>query len=141
MDRNSKIEVTHTLLQNLSEKLDVYIEKDEKRFDEFSQFRLESSKHLSEVAVILDDIKKKVDMAVNTTIPAMKENQSRTESTLKTYGWLLKAIIGATIIASLGGVVGGVNSCYSATAMAESSHVSIESSDADLYEDIDGQDN
>jgi len=127
---------THTLLRGLTEKVEKYVDVDDARHDELVEFRLESSKHLSSVATIVQDIKKEVDCAVNKDIPELQKKQAGHAATLNIHSWFMRAVIGVTLLAVLGGTVTTLATCELSQAKAESAGFLIE--DAGLVDsDID----
>jgi hypothetical protein len=102
---------THTLLKGLTEKVDQYIQGDDIRHKELVEFRIESSKNLVSAAEILKDLKKEHDNLVNTTIPQIQTEQAGQKATLNIHTWLIRAIVGATLLAVLGGTVTSLATC------------------------------
>jgi hypothetical protein len=129
--RVSQIE-THTLIRNLTDKVDKYVESDDIRHRDLVEFRVEASKNLASVAAIVQDIKKEVDTAVKTDIPKLQQDVSGHGAKINSHSWLLRAVIGATLIAVLGTTVTGLTTCNTRDAEAVIIHESNdEVSDAD----------
>jgi hypothetical protein len=118
---------THTVVERLSDEMQKYMEVDEARYQDLNSSRLEMAKLLAEVASTLRNVKVEHDKVMNESIPRIGERVAKVESDQKTHGWFIRGLMALTIIASLGGLIGGVNSCQSNPVLAETS--SIESSD------------
>jgi hypothetical protein len=116
---------THTLVEVLSNKIDQFIKEDINRQKDLVQFRIESSNNLIKAATIIKDIKKEVDTAVNTSIPALQEKNASTEATLKIHTWLLRALIGITVIAAFGGIISGLTNCNSYFSSPEAAKIEL----------------
>jgi len=102
---------THTLVKVLADKVNKYIEADDLRHQEFVDFRLESSKHLAKVATIVQDIKKEVNDTVNVVIPKIQQEQATHSAQLRNHSWLIRAVVGTTLLAVLGGTVTSLATC------------------------------
>ena len=115
---------THTLLEAVADKVDSYIQSDDERHRELMEFRVESSRHLAEVAAIVGDLKKDVNRARDDQIPSLQKKQAETDGVLKTHSWLIKAVVTATIMVVLSGLVTTLLTCEpQAEASAEESVV------------------
>ncbi len=112
---------TNTLLRSLADKLDPHVEKDDERHRELMEFRVKSSAHLAEVATILAEVKKRVDTITETDIPTLQQARAGTEATLKIHTWIIRAIVGVTLLAVLGGTVTSLATCDVSSASASSS--------------------
>jgi hypothetical protein len=115
---------TQSLIRGLTDKVDKYIQADNARHDDLVGFRIEASKHLAEVATIVKDIKKDVDRTVDEAIPSLQREQASQKATLKNHSWLIRAIVGVTLLAVLGGAFGTLATCSKDAADSESVAIS-----------------
>lgn len=102
---------TQTLIKSLAKRVDKYIINDDARHRDLLEFRLESSKHLATVTTIVKEMKREVDCAVDQSIPTLQKEQASQKATLKTHSWLIRAIVGVTLLAVLGGAVTTLTTC------------------------------
>lgn len=102
---------THTLLKGVTEKLKKYIEGNDARHEDLIKFQVESSRNLASVAAIVQDMKKDIDRVVCTELPTLQKEQASQKATVKSHGWLIKAIVGVTLLAVLGGTVTTLATC------------------------------
>jgi hypothetical protein len=103
---------TCTAVENLAEKVSDYINLDEARYEELIHARLRSTELLAEVTTQLKELKTNVD-GFHSKCP---NNSMITEvyslgGQLRTQGWFVKGVLGVTIIALFGSLVGSLNSC------------------------------
>lgn len=103
--------ITKDAADSLSSRLDSYIEMDAERHRNLEEFRVQSSALLAETAAILKEVRCEVN-SLKEECPKRIERIAKLESSQKSTTWLIRAIMGVTVLASLGGVIGGVNSCY-----------------------------
>jgi hypothetical protein len=104
---------TYTLIGVLKEKLDKHLENDDDRYQDLLEFKLQSSKHFSEISIIIKDLKSNIDKVTSESIPNLDSKQCAIDSTVKAHGWLLKSIIGITVLAVLGGTITSLSTCNS----------------------------
>lgn len=123
---------TQTLVKGLAEKVEKYIDVDEFRHQELIEFRVEASKHLASAATILQDIKTEVDCVVNVNIPELQKEQAGQKATVKIHGWLIKAIVGVTLLAVLGGTVTTLATCEQSATANPSEEASLVDIDREL---------
>ena len=102
---------THTLLTTLTEKVDRYVVGDDARHKEILTYRLESTKALAEVVAIVHDMKRDVDRTTCIDIPTLQREQASQKATLNNHSWLLRAVIGVTLLAVLGSGVTTLATC------------------------------
>ncbi len=114
---------THTMIRNLTDVVDKYIKGDDLRHRDLFEYRVESSKHLASIAAIVQDMKKDVDTAVNTHIPDLQQKVSGNEAKISSHSWLLRAVVGATLIAMLGTTITGLATCNFRNPSAEATFI------------------
>jgi len=121
----------NTLLEGLDSRVSGYFEVDEERFRDLNNSRIEFSKHLAEVATVVKDLKVSHDCVVKKDIPELQKDVSGHKKKIESHSWLLRAVVGATIIASLGGLFGGLSNCTSSNAIASEGDQVVGIADAD----------
>jgi len=93
-------------VEELTKKIDTYIENDIKRYEKLLDLRAADSQILGRVMSSIDSL---CDWANETK--QLTKDVSANKSTLKVYGWLIKTIAGFLVFAGLGGGVAGITSC------------------------------
>jgi hypothetical protein len=109
----------HTLLNSLKEKLDDYISEDDQRHKELVTFRSKSTEKLSEVSFAVKNLQDVFDKTISSEIPKLSSKQATHDGILKTHSWLLKAVIGVSVLSILGGTITSFSTCYSNSASAD----------------------
>jgi len=102
---------THTIVKNLAEQVNKYIITDDQRHRDLIDFRIASSKNLAEVATIVQDMKKELDIAVNSSIPCLQKETEANKTTLGLHTWFIRAILSVTFLTILGGTVTSLAHC------------------------------
>lgn len=133
---------THILLRGLTEKVEKYIDSDDVRHQELVEFRVKVSENLASAAVIIQDMKKDLDRTVATDIPALQKEQACQKATLGAHTWLIRAMVGVTLLAVLGGTVTTLATCEVGQGRAEAAPLSVASEPVDsglADADVDGE--
>lgn len=109
---------THAVVERLSDEVQQYIEVDQTWHRDLDSSHLETVKLLAEVASTLKDVKVGHDKLASEVVPNLGNKVASLESSRRTHGWFIKSLMALTVIASLGGLIGGVNSCQTGAANA-----------------------
>lgn len=100
---------TYSAVSSLTERITSFVEMEEGRFNDLNDSRLRQAELMSGMCATLREMKEKVD---SSSQKCPNKEVVETVATVKTQTWLMKAIVGVTIIAAIGGLFGTVNSCY-----------------------------
>ena len=102
---------THAIVKNLSEQINKYVIADDQRHRDLTEFRIASSKNLAEVATIVQDMKKELDITVNTSVPCLQKEIEANKTAVGLHTWFIRSILGVTFLAVLGGAVTSLAHC------------------------------
>jgi len=109
---------THTLVEQLSKKVDGMISTEDDRYHEFNDSRLKSAETVAAAKAVVDSMRERYEeSATHCPNIAVKETIAK----VKTQDWMMKAIFSATIIAFITAAVGTVNSCSNSDSIANAS--------------------
>jgi len=102
---------TGVLLNTFISKVDSFIDESNCFRKEMMSNQTETARRLSETALVLQLLVKKVEDNSGRDIPQLRQEQTKTSAVVAANKWLLQAIVGITIVASMGGVFANMSAC------------------------------